>query len=164
MFLQNFLRFFFFKFNLTKKKMAAMKRFLDSLQVHVNEAKDDLTNVRSRYLEVSNQYKTISKTAHSRLLDTTRQYRPRARSVVNRKPYISRSYEPRKPQKPKYIPASQYPVPMQPRLFKPTVNSFNAERVAKLSEMRPNKVIIEDLPDLPDDSSKVPPLDIEQLN
>ena len=143
--------------------MAAMKRFLDSLEVHVNEAKDDLTKVHSRYVEVTNQYKTISRTAHSRLFETNRPLRPRAHSVATKKPYISRSYEPRRPQKPKYIPASQYPVPMQPRLFKPTVNSFNAERVAKLSEMRPNKVQVEDMP-LPDDSAKVPTIDIEQLN
>ena len=139
-----------------------MERFLRSLDVHVKESKRDRSDVRSRFSEITDQYKNLSKTATSKLLEKVPAVRTRAQTMLNKKTYNYNATE-RQTSKPKYIPASQYPVPMQPRLFKPKVNSFNAERVAKLAEMRPVKVVFEEEPPIPDDSNKVPVIDIEHI-
>lgn len=145
-----------------------MKRFLDSLNVHVQESKKDLQDVHSRLFEVTNQYKTLSKTATLRLNQRTIKKRARTVASTSKNVYaynmeMSRNQLNGQKNKIHYTPASQYPVPMQPRLFKPTVNSFNAERVAKLAEMRPLKVETNEIPDIPDDSSKLPTIEIEKL-
>lgn len=144
-----------------------MKRFLDSLKVHVDESVNDHKLVTQQFNDINVQWKTLSKTVDRSINESLRPKKKRSHSVANKhtnvyNQWLQYEQEAQKP-KPKYTPASQYPVPMQPRVFKPVVNSFNAERVAKLATMRPIQVRAETPPEIPDDSAKVPKIDVECL-
>lgn len=146
--------------------MSPMKRFLDSLKVHVEESVNDHQTVTQQFNDINVQWKTLSRSVDRSINQSMRPKKNRSHSVSAKHTNVYNQwlqYEQQKQQKPKYTPASQYPVPMQPRMFKPSVNSFNAERVAKLSTMRQIQVRVETPPEIPDDSSKVPKIDVEPL-
>ena len=106
-----------------------MKRFLGSLHVHVDESKNDLRDVHKKASELEEEYSRIRKNVNRSI--TYRSFKPRYIDLDSSNVSSRKSVSQVIKEKPKYIPASQFPLPMQPALFKIKLHAINADRFVK---------------------------------
>lgn len=135
------------KIEINKKKM---QKFLQSLRTTTREEMGERQRVAQLLSDVNLEYQTIRNTASSLVFTKDRTIR-RNGDV----PKVLRKSQPRpdfeEAEKPKYVPASKYPLPMQPMPFLVKKESVNAARVLNLSKLRKNpnresEQIVEEVP------------------
>lgn len=113
---------------------AKMNRFLDSLHVRSIEEAEGRQQVHQDLTTVDDSYKTLRATAQGMLFERESKRRERERPKnVKRRSVPAGIME---DEAPKYVPASKYPLPMQPMHFKPAKKSENPGRILNLSKIR----------------------------
>lgn len=149
------------KVELNRKKM---QRFLDSLHVTTRAEIEGRRRFSQELSGANMEFETIRNTASSIVFARERTQRPDMSSL---RPTIARRHIEEQPEKrPRYIPASKYPLPMQPPQFILKDKGQNASRVMNLSKLRATKPIrsqIDDNP-LPDEGGNMPSIDVERID
>ena len=149
------------KVELNRKKM---QKFLQSLHVTTRAEIEGRRRFSQELSGANMEFETIRNTASSIVFARERTQRPDASSMH---PTIYRRQIQEQPEKrPRYIPASKYPLPMHSPGFVLKDKGKNAARVMNLSKLRATKPVhsqIDDNP-LPDDNGTVPNIDVERID
>jgi hypothetical protein len=119
-----------------------MKKFLESLRVHSVEEIGE----RIRFVDVltnaNSEFQTVRASAmgaiYPRNTYTLRHDRLTSRSQMS---LVKRQHGPVPTVPPKFVPASKYPLPMQPVSLVPKLPSKNPSRILHLSELRPSRLM-----------------------
>lgn len=120
------------KIEINKKKM---QKFLQSLRTTTREEMGERQRVAQLLTEVNLEYRTIKNTASSLVFTKDRTVRRNGEvPKIVRKSQAQPEFE--EESQPKYVPASKYPLPMQPMPFLVKKDSVNAARVLNLSKLR----------------------------
>lgn len=150
------------KVELNRKKM---QKFLNSLHVTTRAEIEGRRRFTQELYGANSEFETIRNTASSIVF--ARDRTQRHDTVGQRQTSSRRAIQDPPPEKrPRYIPASKYPLPMQPPQFVLKDKGKNAARVMNLSKMRATKPIhsqIDDNP-LPDEGSHIPTIDVERID
>ena len=132
-----------------------MQRFLGSLKVHVNESKTDLKYCKHKTDELNDEFKQIRSKVNKTISYNNfkkKNFTKTIRTISKTQKNIQNEI--------KYIPASQYPAPMQPILFKPKLQQSLVEKIFILNKNKhnSNEIIIND------DSKKLPSIEIDHIS
>lgn len=119
---------------INRKKLG---RFLESLKVRTSEELNERKRISEEYVFVENNYLTIKDNASRAVFSNNP-------SRISREPCLpfktqSKSTLSTEEEKPRYIPASKYPLPMCPMQYKPPQKCSNASRLLNLSKLRPQR-------------------------
>ena len=118
---------------INRKKLG---RFLDSLKGRTTEELQERKRIGEKYICIESNFLTIKDTTSQVLLDN--HLRRTRDSYLSTKPPETSTIT-QEEDRPKYIPASKYPLPMSPMQYRPAQKCKNASRLLNLSKLRPQR-------------------------
>jgi hypothetical protein len=123
---------------LNRKKM---KRFLQSLRVRTTEELEERKRLLENLDMVDNRFKSVRDQVTATIFRRT-EYEPRHEMLSAQSTHRSASVSDNgRAMKPRFRPASRFPLPMKPPPFLPSKGSKNAKRVMNVGRLRETPAI-----------------------
>jgi hypothetical protein len=143
-----------------------LHRFLDSLSVHTTGEMVDRRQVLDELDRADSDYQVIRDTATALVFPRSQHYGRHTTFTQHSKQRTARcSQDSTESAKPTYVPASRYPLPMQPIPFMPTQDAKTAVRVMALSRLRRNQPVSSEFdPESLDDSPGLPGINVAKIS